>query len=50
MPENTSRESRRRILIDGAELARLCVDFGIGVLDQTSYTVKKLDPDFFDEA
>ena len=47
--EYVSRIEKKIILIDGAELARLCVDFGIGVLNQTSYIVKKIDPDFFDE-
>ena len=47
--EYVARIEKKIILIDGAELARLCVDFGIGVLDQTSYVVKKIDPDFFDE-
>ncbi|MBV8632487.1 MAG: restriction endonuclease [Silvibacterium sp.] len=44
-----SRIEKKIILIDGAEFARLCVDFGIGVQDRTSYIVKKIDPDFFDE-
>ena len=42
-----SRIEKKIILIDGKELTRLCVDFGIGVLPQTPYVVKKLDPDFF---
>lgn len=48
--EFVSRIGKKIILIDGPELARLCVDFGIGVLDQTTYVVKKIDHDFFDEA
>ena len=47
--EYVSRIEKKIILIDGAELAKLCVDFGIGVLDQTSYVVRKIDPDFFAE-
>ncbi len=42
-----SRIEKKIILLDGAELSRLCVDFGIGVLDQTTYIVKRMDPDFF---
>jgi restriction system protein len=47
--EYVSRIEKKIILIDGLELARLCVDFGIGVSDQTSYVVKKIDQDFFDQ-
>jgi restriction system protein len=47
--EYVSRIEKKIILIDGQELARLCVDFGIGVTDDTSYVVKKIDKDFFDE-
>jgi len=47
--EYVSRIEKKIILIDGAEFAKLCVDFGIGVQNQTSYIVKKIDPDFFDE-
>ena len=45
-----ARIEKKIILIDGAELARLCVDFGVGVMDQTSYIIKKIDPDFFEES
>lgn len=44
-----SRIEKKIILIDGKELTRLCVDFGIGVTQQKPYIVKKLDPDFFIE-
>lgn len=44
-----SRIEKKIVLIDGQELAKLCVDFGIGVVAHTSYAVKKLDPDFFIE-
>ncbi len=47
--EYVSRIEKKIVLIDGSELAKLCVDFGIGVVAQTSYAVKKLDPDFFIE-
>ena len=42
-----SRIEKKIILIDGPELARRCVDFGVGVVIQNSYSVKKLDSDFF---
>lgn len=47
--EYVSRIEKKIVLIDGPELARLCVDFGIGVLDQKPYLLKKIDPDFFNE-
>jgi restriction system protein len=47
--EYVSRIEKKIVLIDGAELARLCVDFGIGVVIQNTYSVRKLDTDFFIE-
>ena len=47
--EYVSRIEKKIILIDGRDLARLCVDFRIGVVVQNSYSVKKLDSDFFIE-
>lgn len=36
------------ILIDGKKLAKLMIDYGIGVQTVHSYDVKKLDTDFFE--
>jgi restriction system protein len=36
-------------LIDGHQLAELMIDFDLGVSSATSYTVKKIDSDFFGE-
>ncbi|MBQ9684113.1 restriction endonuclease [Candidatus Saccharibacteria bacterium] len=36
------------VLIDGRELARLMVEYGVGVQTVHSYEVKKIDADFFD--
>jgi restriction system protein len=47
--EYVSRIEKKIILIDGPELARLCVECGVGVLDQNAFVVKKLDTDFFNE-
>jgi restriction system protein len=44
-----SRIERKIILIDGQQLASLCIDFGVGVADVTSYTVKRIDLDYFEE-
>jgi restriction system protein len=37
------------VLIDGAQLANLMMDFGVGVTTANTYTVKKLDLDYFGE-
>lgn len=37
------------VLIDGALLARLMVDHGVGVATERTYAVKRLDSDFFSE-
>jgi len=38
----------RIVLIDGEQLAEYMIDHGVGVSDQKTYTVKKLDSDYFD--
>ncbi|MCP4785813.1 MAG: restriction endonuclease [Fuerstiella sp.] len=40
---------RRIVLIDGPALARLMIDHGIGVTKFDSYTLKRLDADYFDQ-
>jgi restriction system protein len=41
---------KRIVLIDGERLADLMLDFGVGVSDIASYTVKRIDEDYFSEA
>ena len=41
--------SRRLILIDGRRLAELMIDYGVGVSTVATYTVKRIDSDFFAE-
>jgi restriction system protein len=43
------RISKRLVLIDGAELARLMVQHNVGVRTRTTYEVKKIDEDYFAE-
>jgi restriction endonuclease Mrr len=43
------RISKRLVLIDGAELARLMVRHNVGVRTRTTYEVKKIDEDYFTE-
>lgn len=54
---SNARETARNIsagnqfirLIDGQELARLMIEFNVGVVTQKTYEVKKLDENFFSE-
>jgi restriction system protein len=36
-------------LIDGAQLAELMFDYGVGVSTVNSYAIKRIDSDFFSE-
>jgi restriction system protein len=38
------------VLLDGEQLAALCIEFNIGVAVQDTYAIKRIDLDFFDEA
>ena len=44
------RVAARVILIDGLALASLMVRYNIGVQDQQTYVIKRVDEDFFDES
>ncbi len=41
--------SNKIILIDGKTIARLMIDFSVGVTTIASYEVKKIDADYFTE-
>jgi len=43
-----SRIDKKVILIDGHKLARLMIDFGVGVTPVSTYEVKKIDLDYFE--
>lgn len=45
-----TRIDAKIILIDGAQLARLMFDHGVGVSVNTVYESKRIDTDYFDEA
>jgi len=47
--EYASSLDTRVILIDGMELTKLMVDYGVGVTDHFNYRMKKIDSDYFDE-
>lgn len=38
------------VLLDGTQIANLMIDFGVGVTPVTTYVVKRLDSDYFEEA
>lgn len=38
------------ILVDGEKLTKLMIEFGIGVTTQKTYTLKRVDSDFFEES
>lgn len=40
---------KKIVLIDGAELTKLMIDHGIGVTEVATYTVKRMDQDYFGE-
>lgn len=37
------------VLVDGLQLTRLMIEYGIGVSVQSTYTIKKIDSDYFDD-
>jgi restriction system protein len=37
------------VLIDGYQLSELMIDYGLGVSEAASYSVKRIDSDFFTE-
>jgi len=43
-----NRIDKKIILIDGHTMARLMIDFGVGVTSVSTYEVKKLDSDYFE--
>ena len=43
------RIEKKVILIDGEELADLMIEHGVGLTEVATYTVKRVDSDYFDE-
>ena len=43
------RIEKKIVLIDGEELAQLMIDHGVGVTEFATYSVKKVDLDYFGE-
>jgi len=44
------RIERKIVLIDGQQLAQLMIDYDVGVATARSYTIKKIDTDYFADA
>jgi restriction system protein len=47
--EYVTRIEKRIVLIKETELADLLIEHGVGVTEVTSYTLKRIDSDYFDE-
>jgi len=47
--EYVTKIEKKIVLIDGEQLAQLMIDHNIGVTEVSTYTVKKLDLDYFEE-
>ena len=47
--EYINQIEKKIILINGKELAEYMLKYGIGVSEVTTYTIKKIDLDYFDE-
>lgn len=45
--EDISKGNKTIRLIDGKELAQLMIEYGVGVITETTYEVKKLDANYF---
>jgi hypothetical protein len=43
-----SKIGSKIVLIDGSKLAELMVEFGVGVATDATYTVNRIDNDFFE--
>lgn len=42
-----TRIEKKIVLIDGEQLAQLMIDYGIGIAEQATYIIKKIDLDYF---
>lgn len=46
--EAAAKAHSRIVLIDGEQLAEYMIEHGVGVTDHKTYTVKRLDGDYFE--
>jgi restriction system protein len=47
--EFVKRIGKKIVLIDGEMLSDLMIDYGVGVIEENSYAVKRIDSDYFSE-
>lgn len=47
--EYVGRIEKKIVLLDGAQLATLMIEFGVGVADVSSYAVRRVDLDYFED-
>ena len=47
--EYMPRNETKIVLIDGEQLAQLMIDYNLGVTTQTTYEIKRIDSDYFEE-
>ena len=47
--EYVGRIEKKIVLIDGEQLAQFMIDYGVGVAEMVTYTVKRIDLEYFDE-
>lgn len=45
----TKQSATRVVLVDGEKLAKLMIEYDVGVSTLNTYSIKKIDSDFFDE-
>ncbi len=48
--EYVQKIEKKIVLIDGKTLAQLMIDHNVGVTEVTSYTIKKIDSDYFGDS
>ena len=48
--EYANKVSKKIILIDGEELTRLMVQYGVGVRIERTVDIKRMDADYFDDS
>ena len=44
------QHTTKNVLVDGTSLAKLMIEYNIGVSVETTYSIKKIDSDFFDDS
>ena len=48
--DNAARNNKTIILIDGPKLAKLMIEYGVGVITRTVYEIKEIDENYFTDA